>query len=119
MQYNYTKPALKLVRGTKHLSAFTHLPSPLCGQIHLALAVVRYSTAYRRLKTGVCSGYLLTCEAGTRVHIGVRRGSFVLPPPEVLPHFLTSIHNLWSNLGFRAICKLDDSSMERALIDRA
>lgn len=50
------------------------------GRIHLCVAIVHYTTRFKRVRGGVCSGWLSSLKAGDMVPVRVRRG--LLPPPK-------------------------------------
>lgn len=53
-------------------------PSAHPGHIHVTVAIVEYKTPWNRVKTGICSQWLLKSEIGNLIPIGIKKGSITV-----------------------------------------
>jgi sulfite reductase alpha subunit-like flavoprotein len=68
---------------------FSISSSPLAhqGHVQLTVALVEYTTPYKRPKVGICSQWIKSLQAGDIIPVGIKKGSIELPStPEKLSY---------------------------------
>ncbi|KAB5591608.1 hypothetical protein CTheo_4956 [Ceratobasidium theobromae] len=55
------------------------IASSLAAKVHLCVAIVQYKTKLRALRKGVCTSWLADLQPGTKLRVGLKRGTMHLP----------------------------------------